>query len=206
MPPGEIDTYLTRLNAALKGPRRAKADLLTEARDGLEEAAEAYEQEGATRQAAEHAAVTDFGELAEIIPGYQTELGWAQGRQTVLAVLFVFGAQPFAWGYAFQWATGMSSDQPYTADEIVENLGGITILLALLGLLAYRIGMRHPAIRARLTRITGIGALTACALLITLSAVMAVLVGNVVSLVWMVAFALVPVIWVARSARRCLTR
>lgn len=206
MPPGVIDTYLTKLNAALKGPNRAKADLLAEARDSLEDAAEAYEHQGLPRHAAEQAAIADFGELPEIVPGYQAELGWTQGYRTALAVLSMFAAQPLVWGYAFEWATGTSSDQPYTADEIVENTGGITILMALLGVLAYRFGMRHPAVRARLTRITGIGALAACALLVSMSTMMTALAGNAVSLLWTTMFVLLPVTWITTSARRCLTR
>jgi hypothetical protein len=89
---------------------------------------------------------------------------------------------------------------------VVENLGGTTILLALLGVLTYHLGMRHPAIRTRLTRITGIAALAACALLVSLSVVMTVLVGNAMSLLWTVAFVLLPTAWVTTSASRCLTR
>lgn len=206
MPPGVIDTYLTRLNAALKGPPRAKADLLAEARDSLEDATEAYEREGLPRRAAEEAAVTDFGELAEVVPGYQTELDWTQGRRTALATLAVFAAQPFVWAYAFEWVTGTPDDQPYAADEIAENFGGITILVALLAVLAYRVGMRHPAVRSRLTRVTGIGALVASTLLATLSSVMTLLAGDPASLLWTILFVLLPVGWLTTTARRCLVR
>jgi hypothetical protein len=209
-----IDTYVAELDAALRGPRRAKNDLLTEARDSLIDAAEAYESGGADRAGAEREAVREFGELREVVPGYQTELALAQGRRTALLVLFVFAAQPFVWGYAFRWVTNTSVEDPRTgfqfADDLVERLGALTILVALLTVLAYRIGMRFPVVRDRLARITAYFALTVSAAFAVLATLLT-LIGTkptvqllVINLVWTVAFMLIPVCVVAHSARRCL--
>jgi hypothetical protein len=85
---GVIDAYVAELGGILRGPRRAKADLLDEARDSLVDAVRAYQDRGLDRQAAERRAVEEFGDVAEIAPGYQTELGLVQGRRTALLVLF----------------------------------------------------------------------------------------------------------------------
>ena len=199
-----IDAYLTELGTALRGPRRAKSDLLAEARDHLTDATEQYERDGLERPAAERAATADFGELAEIVPAYQAELGLAQGHRTALGVLCLSAAQPFVWGYAFRWVSGTSTAQPETADDLVEDLGGLTILLALLAVLAYRFGMRHPKVRPKLAQVTGIGALGACAFLASASVLLTASTGGYVTLLWTVTFVLAPAAWVAASASRCL--
>ena len=79
---GMIDAYVADLADALRGPRRAKADLIAEARDSLVDATEAYARRGFDRAAAERRAVQEFGMIAEIAVGYQTELGLAQGPRS----------------------------------------------------------------------------------------------------------------------------
>lgn len=212
--PSLIDTYLTELAGALRGPRRAKADLLAEARDSLIDATEAYEAGGVDRGTAERQAVRDFGAVSEIAPGYQAELGLSQGKRTILLILFVFAAQPFIWGYAFRWATNTSNEDTRTgvqlADDLVENLGGVTMLVALLGVLAYWLGMRSRAVRTRLTRITGFFALlvvavfSVFALILTLFGTWPTATQLVINLVWTAAFIMLPMSMIAVSARRCL--
>jgi len=198
-----IEAYLSELDAALRGPRRAKADLLAEARDHLRDTAAAYESDGLSPRAAEHAATRDFGDLAEIAPAYQTELGWARGRRTAVTVLFVFAAQPFIWGIAFPWITGAPTDSP--ADGMVEKLGGLTIVLALLTVLTYRVGMRYAAVRTRITRVTGLVTIAVCVLFIAFGILLtAQSPGGLVPL-WMITFILAPMSWTAVCAHRCLT-
>src|SRR4051812_26337431 len=74
---GVIETYVAELGRTLRGPRRAKADLLAEARDSLVDAAGARERVGLPREEAEREAVAEFGAVPDIAPGYQTELGLA---------------------------------------------------------------------------------------------------------------------------------
>lgn len=52
-----IDDYLRTLGAALHGPSRLKAELLAEARGGLEDAADAYTLSGLDPRAAQRRAV-----------------------------------------------------------------------------------------------------------------------------------------------------
>lgn len=197
-----IETYLRALNGALRGPRRAKADLLAEAHDHLTDAKEAYEQAGLPPQAAEQSALNDFGSVEEIAPAYQTELNLAQGHRTAAAALTLAATQPVAWA-----AFGRLYDNPtypQLADEIVENIGGAIILLSLLAVLSYRYALRRPAIREKLARATGIGALGVAATLTTASLTLTALTGGYVTLLWTVTFVLTPATWVAVSARRCL--
>ncbi|GGO24406.1 permease prefix domain 1-containing protein [Microbispora bryophytorum] len=95
---GPIDEYVASMRHALRGPGGARRDLLTEARDSLLDAAEAYEGEGLPRDEAERLAVADFGTVPEVAPGFQGELTVSQGRRTA-ALLFL--SVPLI---AFMWA------------------------------------------------------------------------------------------------------
>jgi hypothetical protein len=212
--PSQIDIYITELAGALHGPRRAKEDLLTEARDSLVDATEAYQDGGTDRATAERQAVRDFGAVPEIAPGYQAELGLAQGRRTALLILFVFAAQPFIWGYAFHWITDTSPEGTRTgvriADNLVENLGGVTLLVSLLATLGYWLGMRSPAVRTRIARVTGFFAIIVAVVFTTFSAFLTAFSAwptgwmLAINLVWTVAFIVIPMSVIAVSARRCL--
>ncbi|MFK0244370.1 permease prefix domain 1-containing protein [Amycolatopsis azurea] len=69
-----IEAYIGDLDRRLSGSAGAKADLLTEAQDGLTDAAEAYREGGAEEAEAERRAVEDFGPAAVIAREYQAEL------------------------------------------------------------------------------------------------------------------------------------
>ncbi|RQX58081.1 hypothetical protein DLJ57_04450, partial [Micromonospora chalcea] len=56
-----VDRRLRELSGRLYGPDRLKADLLTETRHALEDAVEAYREEGLPRAEAERRAVAEFG-------------------------------------------------------------------------------------------------------------------------------------------------
>lgn len=82
-----IDEYLHRLSRTLRGPRRLKADLLTEARHGLEDAAEGYRAAGLTDAEAQRRAVAEFGPVPAIAAAYQVELAaWATRRLSIRIV------------------------------------------------------------------------------------------------------------------------
>ncbi|MGW0202317.1 permease prefix domain 1-containing protein [Nonomuraea sp. NPDC003201] len=76
-----IDDYVAELDSALAGPQGAKRDLVVEARDSLTDTADALEAEGLARAEAERVAVAEFGEVAEVAPGYQSELTAVAGRR-----------------------------------------------------------------------------------------------------------------------------
>jgi hypothetical protein len=83
-----VDGYVALLGRTLHGPGRLKRDMLAEARDGLLDAAEAYQAGGLDRERAERRAVEEFGPIDVIAPGYQQELTAGQGRRAA-AVLFI---------------------------------------------------------------------------------------------------------------------
>ncbi|WP_432921831.1 permease prefix domain 1-containing protein [Microbispora sp. CA-135349] len=155
---GPIDEYVASMRRALRGPGSAKRDLLTEARDSLLDAAEAYQCEGLPRAEAERLAVADFGTVPEVAPGFQGELTVSQGRRTA-ALLFL--SVPFI---AFMWAViwRVFPGSPHV-DEIKPAWFGLlartTDLLQLsvgviggLALLAFGRGARRVRRPARLTR------------------------------------------------------
>lgn len=84
-----IDDYVRALDHRLTGPRAARRDLLTEARDSLIDAAEAYGAAGLDRRQAELRAVTEFGALDRIAPQYQRELAAGTARRLALLVAAV---------------------------------------------------------------------------------------------------------------------
>jgi hypothetical protein len=76
-----IDDYVAELDHALAGPYGPKRDLVVEARDSLSDTADALEAEGLDRAEAERVAVAEFGEIAEVAPGFQSELTAVAGRR-----------------------------------------------------------------------------------------------------------------------------
>ncbi|GAA1517959.1 hypothetical protein GCM10009827_036280 [Dactylosporangium maewongense] len=107
---GPIDVYVDGLAAALRGPRRHRQEMITEARDSLFDAAEAYADEGHDPLDAQRLAVADFGTHPQVVPGYQTELAALQGRRTATWIALVLPVmtllEPLMW-----WNTKWSSDE-----------------------------------------------------------------------------------------------
>ncbi|HZX03342.1 permease prefix domain 1-containing protein [Kribbella sp.] len=157
-----IDDYLAALNKALRGPRRRKADLLAEARDHLIDATEAFQADGHERYEAERAAVADFGELPDVVPGYRAELAISQSRRTAMMLLFALMIQPIVWqGGAWIWtqhaeSASVVNDMLQTA---VRAIGIVVIAGALLAVLATGIGVRYAVVREHLSRVTALFAL-----------------------------------------------
>lgn len=209
-----IERYVAEFDAVLRGPRRAKDDLLTEVREHLTDSAEAYRRGGLGPEAAQRQAVREFGELDELVPEYQTELGLAQGRRTALLVLFIFAAQPFIWGYAYRWISGTATEQPRTgyalADSLVEWLGGLTMLLALVAVTAHGIGVRYLGAHRLIIKATGVFGYAVTVvfggfgflLTVVLSPERAAL-PTMIGLLCTAMFSVLPLICIARSARRC---
>ncbi|SFL72549.1 MULTISPECIES: permease prefix domain 1-containing protein [Streptomyces] len=174
-----IDRYVTELSRTLRGPRTAKADLLAEARDGLIDAADAYEDSGLNRESAERQAVADFGPVHVVAPDYQAELGLAQGRRTAILICAVMLTQPVAWRVMqtlTKDAPGGHGGRGYElVDAAARWSGGITIALGLAVLFATGTGVRRLGSPRLVARVTGIFAFTVCAvfavlgLLLTLS-------------------------------------
>ncbi|WP_433501454.1 permease prefix domain 1-containing protein [Sphaerimonospora sp. CA-214678] len=140
---GPIDVHVTALRSALRGPGRLKRDLLAEARDGLLDAAEAYECDGLPRAEAERRAVEDFGPVADIAPGFQRELAVGQGRRTALLLFLSVPPTAFLWNLMWMISPEPSSlTTPKPAwfgllarvvdySQLLTGLTGAVVLLAL---------------------------------------------------------------------------
>jgi hypothetical protein len=94
---GVIEDYVADLDGRLRGQKRAKLDLLTEARDSLEDAAECYRGAGFCAEDAERRAVDDFGPVPAIARDYQAELAVAYGARTLRSILFVLPVASLLW-------------------------------------------------------------------------------------------------------------
>ncbi|WP_344177753.1 permease prefix domain 1-containing protein [Kribbella lupini] len=210
--PSPVDVYMADLSSALSGPRRRRADLMAEARDSLEDATEAYEAGGLGRLEAEQNAVADFGELAEVVPGYRAELGIAQSRRTALMLFLVMIAQPIVWQEgAWAWTQQPEGTTPLLdlLNRSVMVTGSLSIVGAVLAVVGTGLGLRYPWLRERVARATAVFALVSAAAVGTI----AVLMGwfsteldgsNLAGLGVVGGFVLLPLLLVSYSAQRCL--
>lgn len=200
-----VETYVASLAGALRGPRRAKGDLLREARDHLIDATEALQGQGLEPRAAQRRAVSEFGAVEDVAPGYQAVLSSGSSRRIGLGLLVVTAAQPVAWDLA------VGPDEPAGMLGAVLGVGvevvGIACLVAAPLVAALGgIGLRRLGIRTRLVRA---GALTTLvlSLLIALQAVAMVSVSSgplLTGLGIASGLALVPYGAVALASVRCL--
>lgn len=86
---GPIERYADGLAAALRGPRRLRDEMVTEARHSLQDAADAFVDAGLDPDGAERRAVREFGGYREVVPAYQAELAIVQGRRTATWIALV---------------------------------------------------------------------------------------------------------------------
>ncbi|MEV6416967.1 permease prefix domain 1-containing protein [Kribbella sp. NPDC051718] len=207
-----VETYLAGLSRALRGPRRRKADLMAEARDSLVDATEAYEADGLDPQEAAQQAVADFGDLAEVVPGYRSELGIAQGRRTAVLLLLVMIAQPIVWQEGL-WAWNQHPDVDNAVVQFLNQLvmlaGGLSIAGGFVILIATGVGLRYPAVREHATKATARFALASCAavsiIALLLSTASSLANGtDATGLLVVFAFVVAPLLLVSRAAHRCL--
>jgi hypothetical protein len=205
-----IDSYLADLGRALRGPRRMKADLLAEALGSLEDATERYRSTGFDATQAQRRAVDEFGEVRRVAPQYQAELGLHQVRRTALLVFAVLAVQPVLWGPARRPLAGGGTGDPgpvfAVLDESMQWLGGAAMAVALAAVVATRVSAAPPG----LVRVAGRFALVVAAGFALLGLVMTVLGHGTTTLLqltglpWTLAVLVVPMAYVALSARRCL--
>ena len=163
-----VDDYLAALSTSLGGPRRRKADLLAEARDHLTDATEAFEAGGLERYDAERAAVADFGELRDVVPGYRAELAVSQSRRTAVLLFMVLIVQPIVWrDDTWTWNQEPAGPSPVngTLDNLIEIVGMLSMLGAVLAVVVAGIGMRVPVVREHASRATALFALVSSAVI-----------------------------------------
>ena len=159
---GRIDDYLTALDRRLRGPGRIKRDLLTEARDGLVDCAEAYQAAGLDRDAAERRAVAEFGPVAEIAAGYQEELAAWTGRRLALLVFATVPVTALLWALTWQvfpepagreWAAAPGWFR--TAAHLLDWSQLVLGALGALALAGFGRGARRPTRPRALARVFG---------------------------------------------------
>jgi HAAS domain-containing protein len=209
-----IDGYVVALSRALRGPRRLRADLVAEARDGLEDATEAYEADGLDRVEAEREAVQEFGEVSEIAAAYRDELAIAQARRTAVLLSVATLIQPLVWADGVWPWNSATADTPSPVAAVlntaIEGIGMVVILGAVFAVAACGIGTRFATARRYAAGTTAAFSLLSCVLLPMVGIALAVsgahsLAAVSVALMWLAIFVLGPLAAVAVSATRCLT-
>ncbi|MFC4464282.1 permease prefix domain 1-containing protein [Streptomyces xiangluensis] len=203
--------YLTRLDAALVGPRRTRRSLVREAADHLDDATEALVDAGYDEETAARRAVVDFGSVPDIAASFQTALAVAASRRTVWLLLLVLGYQPLLWDSGLNLASnsaGTRSDRWlfHLLDGAIEAGSWIVLAGALFLLVVTGIGNRWWFIGRATARFAGAFALAATTFVPLTSVGMIVAAGSADVGLWMLALTLVvlPLAGVAVSARRTL--
>ncbi|MEU2661666.1 permease prefix domain 1-containing protein [Micromonospora sp. NBC_01740] len=166
-----VEERLRELGAHLRGPRRLKSDLLTEARHGLLDAVDAYRADGLPATEAQHRAVADFGSPAELAPAYQAELAAGALRGLSLRVIALATVAFVAGDLTWQGSSWGGSPPPAAYQLLSASVGWIwaaAFALAATGLLrAGRAALRGGADRAvgaALVGVLALGVLTGSAL------------------------------------------
>ncbi|MEV6637883.1 permease prefix domain 1-containing protein [Actinoplanes sp. NPDC051470] len=82
-PPARIDAYLAEIAAGLHGPRRRRARILAELRDGLDQAVADQITAGLPAERAASVAIARFGTPAAVADAFAAELTIGYARQTL---------------------------------------------------------------------------------------------------------------------------
>ncbi|MGW5703305.1 permease prefix domain 1-containing protein [Amycolatopsis japonica] len=215
-----IEAYIGDLDTRLRGSVGAKADLLTEAKDGLIDAAEAYREGGADEAEAERRAVADFGPAAVIAREYQAELALRGDIGTLWKVIVGIPLIQVGWELARIWTYGdwsrSGNAHPEWYMSVIELFGVLVLVPPVFGVVALfgtrRLGRRLDSVRlGKVTRWT-VGATASTNLLALLlltvgtaaldpSRLNVSLVCNVLALGWVVfSFRLLSLAFRPRSA------
>ncbi|MFI9453022.1 permease prefix domain 1-containing protein [Amycolatopsis sp. NPDC052450] len=150
-----IESYLGELRSRLDGPASAKRDLLREARDGLNDAADAYRDGGWSEHDAQRRAVADFGPVHLIARDYQAELGMHSGTRTLWKLILGVPLMQLAWELARKWTFGEWSQlapAPGWYKYIAQFTHGSVFIVPVLGVIAL-VSMRWLSRRMDGTRL-----------------------------------------------------
>jgi hypothetical protein len=135
---GPIAEHVAAVNAALRGSRSRRSDLLGELRDGLEDSAATYVRAGLSVGDAERRAVADAGTVAELAPAYQAELAADQGKRAAMLLGLSMPANYLAWNLLWRSESAPAWDPPAlyrVFSEATDLLGLIGGAVAIVGLL-----------------------------------------------------------------------
>jgi hypothetical protein len=155
---GPIDVYVDGLAAALRGPRRHRHEMVTEARDSLRDAAEAYAEQGLDPLDAQHRAVADFGTHRQVVPGYQAELAALQGRRTAAWIALVLPVmvllEPLMW-WDTPWSTDRASHVYWVLVDHFQYTSFLAAAAAGLAIVGFGWGSRFLGDGLRYARLVG---------------------------------------------------
>ncbi|SNT65989.1 hypothetical protein SAMN05421812_13029 [Asanoa hainanensis] len=158
-----IDSYVRELDRRLHGPRRRKADLIVEVRDGLRDAADAVlaDSPEVGPAEAERQAVEEFGPVPALAPEFQTELAVAQAWRT--AWVFAIALPLVMAVTTLMWRGGGTSIEPGPAYLDVARATDLFLVAAsvsfAVALLALRLLARRATSPVALVRAVGGAAL-----------------------------------------------
>ncbi len=181
---GVISRYVDELDGRLRGPAAVKADLLTEARDSLADAADSYRDGGLSPEDAERRAVEEFGPLTVVAPGYQEELAVAHAATTLRTLALLVPLTYVLWElnrmfWIGPWS-GFDGLAPPEWYLVVARANGyvpwIISSFALLSLVTGRLLSRRGVSGATLGRLAG--AVTACCVVLAVACNLAVVTGT----------------------------
>jgi hypothetical protein len=82
-----VERYLAEVTARLPGPARAQADIVAELRSGLMDAADASRSAGLPPAQAAGAAISEFGDPAQIADAFRAEIAASQARHVAVTLL-----------------------------------------------------------------------------------------------------------------------
>lgn len=203
-----IEGYVAMLERALSGPGRARRGLVTEAREHLIDATDAYESAGWDHDAAAERAVHDFGSVGQVARGYQDVLAIVASRRSAGTLLALLLPQAFLWDNGLRLAPSPSSGQDGLARWLhvgIEWFGFGALTAALVTLVIAGVGQRWVAVGPWLARCTGISVSAGAIGAGVLGICLLVLSGIASTVVWALAVVLLigPMAWTVHSARLC---
>ncbi|EHR51260.1 hypothetical protein SacmaDRAFT_3024 [Saccharomonospora marina XMU15] len=202
------------LRGSLRGPRRAREELVREVADGLHDAVDAYLDAGLNDSDARRRALSDFGDPRLVARQLQVELTAAYGRRTAVRMALAFPGLMLLWDAV--WLVG-----PAATARLVPQVSWLATLVdvlsvgSALGCVLAAIGLGRDARRGvpvdRVTRTVGV--LGLCTLVGTgTGSLLLNLLGNATAgqvygtpLAWAVLVTTCCVAcWLVVSVRRCL--
>lgn len=166
-----MEAEVGRLDQRLSGPRRVRRDMVAEIRDGLHDAAAAYEQAGLEPDAAARRALAEFGDLEAVARELQCELAARQARRAALIVALAFLPLVLAWDLVWRLA---ARDGTATADGLSAVYLAVDLVQLTAGLVgaALAVALRRTHVRPGLCRAAGLVGVATPAIVVALSVAM----------------------------------
>ena len=121
--PTAVERYLSDLETHLQGPRRARAAILAESRDGLHQAIDSQLARGHRRTAATKLAIAEFGAPVTVAEAFAGELAIGQARHTIRALLFTGPLVGVCWLFLLVHRWPVDPRELWTAIPILPIIG-----------------------------------------------------------------------------------